>query len=152
MPERLLRLYPEPRQEVELRGLYLAHELHRRGGPHAPFVYADFVSSLDGRIAVADLVPPELIGGNDLRLLLELQAQADCVITHAGYLRALAEGRLGDILNIGAPGERTCIAAYGGRCQRQPGLSDPSVAGGRRSPRHHRHHSIGARPEGGELA
>ncbi len=109
---------------MELRGLYLAHELHRQSGPHAPFVYADFVSSLDGRIAVADLVPPELTGANDLRLLLELQAQADCVITHAGYLRAVAEGRLGDILEIGAHEQTRDLALW----RRASGLaSQPAV-------------------------
>jgi riboflavin biosynthesis pyrimidine reductase len=101
MSHTLLRLHPGPLKEVELRGLYLAQELHRRGSPAAPFVYADFVSSLDGRIAVADRVPAELSSASDLRLLLELLAQADCVITHAGYLRAIATGRLGDILAIG---------------------------------------------------
>jgi len=30
-----------------------------------------------------------------------LQAQADCLITHGGYLRALASGQLGNILQIG---------------------------------------------------
>ena len=89
MSHTLLRLYPGPPQEVELRGLYLRQELHRQGSPHAPFVYADFVSSLDGRIAIADRVPAELTAVRDLRLLLELQAQADCVITHGGYLRGL---------------------------------------------------------------
>ena len=103
MSHTLLRLHPGPPEEVELLGLYLRQELHRRGSPEAPFVYADFVSSLDGRIAIADRVPAELTAASDIRLLLELQAQADCVITHAGYLRAIAEGRLGDILQIGAP-------------------------------------------------
>jgi riboflavin biosynthesis pyrimidine reductase len=102
MSHTLLRLLPGPPREVELRGLYLREELHRRGSPDAPFVYADFVSSLDGRIAIADRVPAELTAARDLRLLLELQAQADCVITHSGYLRAIGEGWLGDILKIGA--------------------------------------------------
>jgi riboflavin biosynthesis pyrimidine reductase len=102
MSHTVLRLHPGPPQEVDLRGLYLRQELHRQGSPHAPFVYADFVSSLDGRIAIADRVPAELTAARDLRLLLELQAQADCVITHGGYLRAIGEGRLGDILRIGA--------------------------------------------------
>jgi riboflavin biosynthesis pyrimidine reductase len=31
---------------------------------------------------------------------MELHAQADCLITHGGYLRALSEGRLGNILQI----------------------------------------------------
>ena len=31
---------------------------------------------------------------------MELHAQADCLITHGGYMRALGEGRLGNILQI----------------------------------------------------
>ena len=30
-----------------------------------------------------------------------MQAQADCLITHGGYMRAIAEGRLDDILQVG---------------------------------------------------
>jgi riboflavin biosynthesis pyrimidine reductase len=108
---RLLRLYPAPHQEVPLAGTYLAHALHRRGSAAAPFVYANFVASLDGRIAVEEpgggpgRVPETILSGNDFRLLLELEAQADCLVTHAGYLREIAAGRLDDILSIGrAPG------------------------------------------------
>ncbi|WP_119461125.1 dihydrofolate reductase family protein [Rhodospirillaceae bacterium SYSU D60014] len=107
MAARLLRLYPGPPQERALAGTYLAHKLHRLGSAEAPFVYADFVCSLDGRIALeepgtgASHLPAGLISGNDFRLLLELQAQADCLITHGGYLRAIAEGRLDDILQVG---------------------------------------------------
>ena len=112
MSGRVLRLYPGPNEEVELHGLYLGHRLHRLGGPERPFVYADFVASLDGRIAVADRVPLELSGAHDLRLLLELLAQAECVVTHAGYLRAIAEGRLGDILEVGAGPECRDLAGW----------------------------------------
>jgi riboflavin biosynthesis pyrimidine reductase len=107
MTARILRLYPGPTQESALAGTYLAHRLHTLGTPAAPFVYANFVSSLDGRIALKDPVtgashlPETLTSGNDFRLLLELQAQADCLITHGGYMRAIAEGRLDDILQVG---------------------------------------------------
>jgi riboflavin biosynthesis pyrimidine reductase len=102
----ILRLYPSPPQEVPLVGTYLAHRVHEIGTPAAPFVYANFVSSLDGRIALKDPAgashPPKgLTSGHDFRLLMELQAQADCLITHAGYLRAIASGRLDDILQVG---------------------------------------------------
>lgn len=122
-PRKLLRLHPAPRAEVDAQGLYLARELHQRGREGAPFVYADFVSSLDGRIALADAVPPELTGGTDLRLLLELQAQADCVITNAGYLRAIAEGRQGDILRIGSVDGTIDLAHW----RRRQGLADQPV-------------------------
>ncbi|HEX7967472.1 MAG TPA: dihydrofolate reductase family protein [Stellaceae bacterium] len=109
MAAHILRLYPAPPQELPLAGAYLAHNLHQLGSAAAPFVYADFVSNLDGRIAVDDPrtgashVPAALRSDNDFRLLLELQAQADCVITHGGYLRAIADGRLDDILQVGTP-------------------------------------------------
>src|SRR5689334_18155537 len=96
MPSTLTRLFPPPAVDVPLRGLYLAHRLHEAARERTPFIYADFVSSLDGRIAIGDAqsggskVPRTLATRNDLRLLLELHAQADCLVTHSGYLRAIA--------------------------------------------------------------
>jgi len=107
MAARILRLYPGPPQEAAVAGVYLAHALHRLGSVAQPFVYADFVASLDGRIALDDphigesRLPAALRSDNDFRLLLELAAQADCLITHGGYLRAIALGRLDDILQVG---------------------------------------------------
>ncbi|PWC88397.1 riboflavin biosynthesis protein RibD [Azospirillum sp. TSH100] len=107
MTGRMLRLYPGTPEEVALLGAYLAHCLHERGSANAPFVYASFVSSLDGRIALRDpasdesRLPAGLVSGNDFRLFLELQAQADCLVTHGGYLRDLAAGRLDDVLQVG---------------------------------------------------
>jgi riboflavin biosynthesis pyrimidine reductase len=102
----LLQLYPQV-SETSLRGLYLAHRLHELGLPGLPFVYGDFVTSLDGRIALRDAasgesrLPQALTSESDLRLLLELHAQADCLVTHGEYLRAIAESRLDDILQVG---------------------------------------------------
>jgi riboflavin biosynthesis pyrimidine reductase len=107
MTRPLLRLYPPPAAEIPLPGLHLGLNLHRLGSPAAPFVYANFLSSLDGRIAREDAsgeprLPKNLTTPNDFRLFLELHCQADCLITHGGYLRALAAGRLGNILQVGA--------------------------------------------------
>ncbi len=106
MPTNLLRLFPPPCDRVTLRGLYLNLCLHRRGTREQPFVYANFLTSLDGRIALEDAagepyLPKSLTTPDDFRLFLELQCQADCLITHGGYLRSLAQGRLGNILQIG---------------------------------------------------
>jgi riboflavin biosynthesis pyrimidine reductase len=107
MAARILRLYPTPPEDVPLAGAYLAHTVHALGSADAPFVYASFVCSLDGRIALQDpgtgisRLPAGLSSDSDFRLFLELQAQADCVITHAGYLRDLAAGRLDDVLQVG---------------------------------------------------
>jgi riboflavin biosynthesis pyrimidine reductase len=111
----VLQLYPRV-LETSLRGLYLAHRLHQLGSAEQPFVYGDFVTSLDGRIALRDAggqshLPRALTSGSDLRLLLELHAQADCLITHGGYLRAIAQKRLADILQVGTvPGHQDLAA------------------------------------------
>lgn len=107
MAARVVRLFPGPPEDVALAGLCLADALHRLGSAAAPFVYASFVGSLDGRIAVSDPVsgasrlPVEITSESDFRLFLELEAQADCLVTHGGYLRDLAAGRLDDVLQIG---------------------------------------------------
>ncbi|MHA7064450.1 RibD family protein [Azospirillum argentinense] len=130
MAARLLRLFPGPPEDVALAGLYLADALHTLGSAAAPFVYASFVGSLDGRIAVSDTVtgashlPVEIISENDFRLFLELQAQADCLVTHGGYLRDLAAGRLDDVLQIGTRTMDHDLA----RWRRENGLSaQPAV-------------------------
>ena len=102
----LLRLYPQPGEKCAIKGLYLAHQIHKLGATGSPFVYANFLSSLDGRIALGDAsqstthIPKQLMTASDFRLFMELHAQADCLITHGGYMRALDEGRLGNILQI----------------------------------------------------
>ncbi len=106
MQKNLLRLYPQSDEKCVITGLYLAHQVHKLGSAGSPFVYANFLSSLDGRIALEDAsqsttyIPKHLITSADFRLFMELHAQADCLITHGGYMRALSEGRLGNILQI----------------------------------------------------
>lgn len=130
MAARLLRLYPGPPEDSPLAGSYLAHEVYRLGNPDTPFVYANFVSSLDGRIAIDDPVtgtsrlPEGLTSENDFRLFLELEAQADCLITHGGYLRAIEAGRLDDILQVGIREGTGDLAAW----RRERGLAgQPAV-------------------------
>jgi len=111
------QLYPHAREAL-LRGLYLAHRLHELGRTGQPFVYANFVSSLDGRIALRDArtaegrLPEALVSDSDFRLLLELHAQADCLITNGGYLRAIAARRLDDLLQVGAVAGHEDLAAW----------------------------------------
>ena len=103
----VLQLQPTLKQTVGLTGLYLDHQVHQLGANRKPFVYANFLTSIDGRIAVTNPVtrlsstPSCLTSSEDFRLFQELQAQADCLITHSGYLRALANGQLGNILQVG---------------------------------------------------
>ena len=108
MSAEVLPLHPEGGAARPVKGLYLDHRLHEAGSVQSPFVYGSFVSSLDGRIAVVEPGGAEkdvlagLTSPADFRLFQELQAQADCLITHGGYLRALEEGRLGNVLQINA--------------------------------------------------
>ena len=102
----VVRLCPLPSRTCSLRGLYLNERLPAPA-PGAPaLVYANFVSSLDGRIAVTDAdgasrLPEGLTNPRDWRLFRELQAHADCLVTHGGYLRALQSGRLGNVMQVG---------------------------------------------------
>ena len=105
MASKVLQLYPERGKERPLEGTYLTHRLDQAGSPEQPFVYANFVSSIDGRIAIVEGGEPyvleDLASGHDWRLFQELQAQADCMVTHGSYLRALEAGRFPDILQVG---------------------------------------------------
>jgi riboflavin biosynthesis pyrimidine reductase len=114
-----------------LDGTYLDHDLTNLGTPGEPFVYANFVSSLDGRIAVVEAetgeshVLDDLTSGDDWRLFQELQAQASCLVTHGGYLRALARRKLQDILQVGISEQSRDI----GEWRRTHGLArQPAVA------------------------
>ena len=107
MSAQIQQLYPHTGTTRALNGTYLDHELHALGTSEQPFVYANFVSSLDGRIAVVEAhtgesyVLEDLTSGHDWRLFQELQAQADCMVTHGGYLRALGARKFEDILQVG---------------------------------------------------
>lgn len=91
----ITRLYPD-HAERPLAGAYLAHALRERGTPDAPFIYTNFISSVDGRIAQRDPktgrygVPRTIANDLDWHLFLELAAQADAVVTSARRLRELA--------------------------------------------------------------
>ena len=126
----VLQLFPPPTRARRLEGLYLNERMPppARGAP--ALVYANFVSSLDGRIAVTDdngvsRLPEGLTNPRDWRLFRELQAQADCLVTHGGYLRALATGRLGNVLQVGLGADGGDIARW--RAAREM-TAQPAVA------------------------
>ena len=91
----ITQLFPA-RATRPLAGTYLAHALRDRGTPDAPFVYTNFIASLDGRIAYRDPhtgnygIPRPIANALDWRLFLELATQADVVVTSARRLRELA--------------------------------------------------------------
>jgi len=102
------RLLPHPPGEVPLEGLYLAHDLRRFGSVERPFVYSNFIASLDGRVSLPDpssgnrAIPAEVANDRDWRLYMELAAQADVLLTSARHLRAVAKGRQTELLNLGS--------------------------------------------------
>lgn len=105
----LLQLYPLPTAERPLTNLYLDHNLRElAAGRERPFVVANFVASLDGRIAVPHpkgglTVPKNVANERDWRLFQELAAQADLIISSGRYLRDYADGRAQEILRVDDP-------------------------------------------------
>lgn len=103
----LLRLYPPPHTERTLEGLYLDDAIGHPNSDGAPFVYTNFVCSLDGRIAVENprvgrrSAPPAITNPRDWRLFQELAARADALIVSAAFLRGLTEDRFGEKLPLG---------------------------------------------------
>ncbi|MDQ7059024.1 MAG: dihydrofolate reductase family protein [Ghiorsea sp.] len=104
----LTQLYPASGDSCALEGLYLDLNLHQQAKAGDVFIYANYISSLDGRIALynADLgdyeVPTAIANGRDWRLYQELAGQADVMLTSARYFRQLAEGKAQDLLPVGS--------------------------------------------------
>lgn len=110
MDTSILQLYPLPAVERTLEGLYLSHDLRQYALKSGrAFVYANFVTSLDGRIAVPRsngkelVVPKNIANKRDWRLFQELATQADMIISSGRYLRDWAEGRVQEILRVDDP-------------------------------------------------
>ena len=105
---KLIRLYPPAGtgNRVALNGLYLEAPLSHPAAAARPFVYTNFVVSIDGRIAIVDSdsgrskVPPQIANPRDWRLFQELAARADLLITSGRYLRDLAAGQAQDVLPL----------------------------------------------------
>jgi riboflavin biosynthesis pyrimidine reductase len=125
------RLYPSPGEEAGLQGLYLDHLLHTRGGDGRPYVYSNFITTLDGRIAIATEgrtsheVPEHTVNARDWRLYQELAAQADLLVTSGRFLRQSLVGEAQDYLPVGTGEEFDDLHAW----RRHHGLSpQPDVA------------------------
>ncbi|MGH8564217.1 MAG: RibD family protein [Gammaproteobacteria bacterium] len=116
----LLRLFPAPVRTVPLTGLYLGHAHTLRPSPPSPrpYVYSNFIMSLDGRIALDHsetgerLVPESITNPNDWRLFQELAAQADAIVTSGRYLRQLARGRAQDLPPVSTAAEHRDLIAW----------------------------------------
>jgi len=101
------QLYPASEKRHPLQGLYLAHRLHTRGQAGKPFVYSNFITSLDGRIATAadgrntHSVPDAIANPRDWRLYQELAGQAGLLVTSGRFFRQAAMGEAQDQLPVG---------------------------------------------------
>lgn len=125
MAKNLLQLFPQSTEKHALKNLYLYKHGWYSANIEQPIVTANFLSSLDGRIAISPddsegkdensstALPKSLTSQEDFRLFLELHAQADCLITHGGYMRSLSENKLGNILQL--PKDRDCEDLYNWR-------------------------------------
>lgn len=106
MKKKVVRLYPGSGASESLQGLYLRRNKFAGGNNSSPLIYANFLTSIDGRIALREQgeahyqLPDKLKSDEDFQLFLELYARADCIITHGGYMRSLALGRLGNVLQL----------------------------------------------------
>ena len=99
-------------------------------GRSGPFIYANYVASLDGRISVPNAAGEQKVPGNianarDWRLLQELAGRADLLLSSGRYLRELDEGSAQDILPIGSAGAFADIRAFRERSGLKP---QPDVA------------------------
>ncbi len=108
--DHITQLYPLPSQERPLKGTYLAHQLRGYSQTSGKaFVYGNFITSLDGRIAIPHptrtgmMVPKAIANDRDWRLFQELAVQADLIISSGRYLRDWADGRAQEILRVDDP-------------------------------------------------
>jgi len=112
------RLYPAPHEDIQLEGLYLDHLLQKRGQAGLPYVYSNFITSLDGRIAVGEqgrtthTVPAAITNSRDWRLYQELAGQADILITSGRFYRQSRVGEAQDILPVGDQPEFADIRSW----------------------------------------
>ena len=94
----VLRIFPTPSGQVPLHGLYLSERFAPPVKPSRSFVYANFITSLDGRISLPDprtlkrTAPRAITNPRDWRLFQELAACADAVLTSGRYVRDAPNG------------------------------------------------------------
>lgn len=110
MTQPLLQLFPQPVRELPLHGLYLNHNLRQYGDKYGrAFVFSNYIVSLDGRIAIPHpthpglMVPKAIANERDWRLLQELAAQSDIILSSGRYLRDIAAGRAQEFLQVDDP-------------------------------------------------
>jgi len=118
METSVIELYPASGTRKPLQGLYLNQGLETGKPQESPFIYSNFISSLDGRIALpgpgrtSHQVPPAIANSRDWRLFQELAAQADLIITSARYFRQSEEQEAQAELPLGSSAEFDDLRAW----------------------------------------
>ena len=118
MEASVIELYPASGIRHQLQGLYLRQALETGKPQNLPFIYCNFISSLDGRIALpgpgrnSHQVPPAIANSRDWRLFQELAAQADLLITSARYFRQSEEQEAQAELPVGVSAEFDDLRAW----------------------------------------
>ncbi|MEE9492634.1 MAG: dihydrofolate reductase family protein [Gammaproteobacteria bacterium] len=115
MSDEILQLYPTTGNRYPLEGLYLNEDLQTTKNLTEnlaenlteTFIYSNFVSSIDGRIALpvagksSHQVPAATGNARDWRLFQELAAQADLLISTARFFRQASAHEAQDNLPVG---------------------------------------------------
>lgn len=106
----ILQFFPPNQPAQQLEGLYLSHNIRQYISDETPpFVYANYIVSVDGRISIPNTsgdgqtVPKDTANGRDWRLFQELVAQSDLIVSSGRYLREWAEGNAQEILEVNNP-------------------------------------------------
>ncbi len=130
MGDQVLELFPHPGQRRDLKNLYL-DQLASLPEDGPPFIYSNYIASLDGRIALpaadrhSHQVPPAIANDRDWRLFQELAAQADLLITSGRYFRQAADAETQSELPVGQAREFDDLRAW----RRDQGLRpQPDIA------------------------
>ncbi len=106
MNQIIKKIYPITKKSLySLDKLYLKPILSSKNSKK-PLYFANFLTSLDGRIATYSkkydsLLTPKSIKSNiDSSLFFQLHAQSDCLVTNTKYIQGLEKGYYGDILSV----------------------------------------------------
>jgi riboflavin biosynthesis pyrimidine reductase len=101
------RLLPPTGETIDHNGLYLRQDLRSIANQKdSAFVYANFITSMDGRIAVPDTeghgvtLATQITNPRDWRLFQELAVQADVLISSGRYLREYKQGPKQELLQV----------------------------------------------------
>lgn len=131
MNPQVLELYPHAGNRRNLINLYLDQVINNCRDDDRPFIYSNYITSLDGRIALpgkgrSHQVPEAIANPRDWRLFQELAAQADLLITSGRYFRQAAVSEAQSELPLGNSAAFDDLRAW--RLQQEGLKPQPDIA------------------------